>query len=461
MNHFFNTIQIIYNIHLIIIILRSLDKVLPAGKKCVDDYFDNVFPPLKIYFKFIFQKHDIVCDYIFQKMDIVRDCINQQYYKLMSLRSRDGRTALMTQSILGWSGAVQYTLSLYPNTALSPTDIVAAINCKDDYDNTALIYASAFGRTEIVRMLIQALLNANADIPLALNNANIGGGTALANASCNGHTETVRMLIQAFQIANADIQLNHVDDEAIHATLLNTANPGREEIVKLLLLHGANLANAFPHEISDLIACNSNPIISQQKLLSLIQNGDTSWVSTDFSDISRKNDNEKNMLRDLASWGVIVGSKEFVTNMINLRQDTLPLAERTEYLRLALQSHKFDVADIILNNPTNKQSMLNYMLYLMVVEHCHLSIIQFLLDRGAKPQENIQTTGLFSDHTKLQEQHLENNMNTLQSYPIDKTKVDYRKILSQNNITLFHVASGSGKHHALRAICKSLQSGPA
>ena len=362
---------------------------------------------------------------MFQYLKIkLRECL---YSVLLFLANHryNGQTLLMYDAHEGNIERVKIIC-----TVLSQTDKLAVINCVENNDNTALIYASRGGHTEIVQLLIQALQNANADISLTLNHANISGRTALHHATYHGHTEIVKLLIRAYQNANADIplvlshtdhigqsalttaslyghteivqlliqtlqnasavtQLNHANnsgqtpllyaadcghteivqlliqalrnanadiplalnhaDNTGHTALIYSAEQGHREIVKLLLLHGASLANAFPHEISDLIARNSNPIISQQKLLSLIQNGDISWVSTDFSDISRKNDNEQNMLRDLASWGVIVGSKAFVTNMINLRQDTLPLAERTEYLRLALQSHKFDVADIILN----------------------------------------------------------------------------------------------------------------
>ena len=155
--------------------------------------------------------------------------------------------------------------------------------------------------------------------------------------------------------------------------------------MKLLLLHGANLANGYSQEIASLIALNNNPTLPQEKLLSIIQNDDISWVSTDFSLISvAKTTMNKNILRELATWGVILGNQAFVTNMISLRQDTLPLAERTEYLRLALHANRFDIANTLLefvhgedsSNPS-KTAVCNYMLHLMVIECAPRSVINF------------------------------------------------------------------------------------
>ncbi len=476
---------------------------------------------------------------MFQYLKVkLRECLYSMLLFLANHRY-NGQTLLMYDAHEGNIERVKIIC-----TVLSQTDKLAVINCVENNDNTALIYASRGGHTEIVQLLIQALQNANADIPLTLNHANISGRTALHHAAYHGHTEIVKLLIRAYQNANADIplvlshtdhigqtalttaslyghteivqlliqtlqnasavtQLNHANnsgqtpllyaadcghteivqlliqalrnanadiplalnhaDNTGHTALIYSAEHGHREIVKLLLLHGANLANGYSQEIAGLIALNNNSTLPQEKLLSIIQNDDISWVSTDFSHLCSKNLDEQNILRDLATWGVILGNQAFVTDMIPHRQDTLPLAERTEYLRLALQAQKFDVADIILesvydNNPSlasNKQSMLNYSLYLMVVEHGPLSTIQFLLDRGAIPEEHSETQreqptlNLLSNHTLFQEQ----NRNTLAS---DAIKV--RQSLIANKQTLFHAASISGNHSALKAIYQSLAS---
>ena len=158
--------------------------------------------------------------------------------------------------------------------------------------------------------------------------------------------------------------------------------------------------------------------------------------------------------------------------MIPLREDTLSLAERTEYLRLALQAQKFDVADIILESvydnhlsiSSSKQSMLNYSLYLMVVEHGPLSTIRFLLERGAIPEEHSQKhwekpiLSLSNHHTLFQEQNLGKNKNTLASDAVVKAYVGVRQSLIENKRTLFHAASSSGNHSALKAIYQPLSS---
>ena len=62
------------------------------------------------------------------------------------------------------------------------------MNIQENSGHTALIYASAEGYTEIVRMLLQR----GADV-----NYIIRGNTALVVATKRGHTEIVRMLKQA------------------------------------------------------------------------------------------------------------------------------------------------------------------------------------------------------------------------------------------------------------------------
>ena len=142
----------------------------------------------------------------------------------------NGQTMLMCHAHQGNTKIVKTIC-----TVLSQTDKLAVINCVDNNNNTALIYASR-GGPEIVQLLIQALQNANADIPLTLNHANISGRTALHHAAYHGHTEIVKLLIRAYQNANADIPLvlSHTDHNG--ATALTTASfYGHTEIVQLLI----------------------------------------------------------------------------------------------------------------------------------------------------------------------------------------------------------------------------------
>ena len=68
-------------------------------------------------------------------------------------------------------------------------DAGADINAKDEAGSTALMVASEYGRTEIVKLLIAAGADVNAKNEL--------GWTALMWASRHGHTETVKLLIDA------------------------------------------------------------------------------------------------------------------------------------------------------------------------------------------------------------------------------------------------------------------------
>ncbi len=429
----------------------------------------------------------------------LRECYYSAFLFFVNYRY-NGQTLLMYYAHEGNTKMVKTIC-----TVLSQTDILALINCVGNNDNTALICASCGGHTEIVQLLIQALQNANADIPLVLshtdhtgstaltaasfyghteivqlllqalqnpsavtqlNHANNGGVTPLSCATWYGHTEIVQLLIQALRNANADIPLalNHADNTGKTA-LIYSAERGHREIVKLLLLHGANLANGYSQEIAGLIALNNNSTLPQEKLLSIIQNDDISWVSTDFSHLCSKNHDEQNILRDLATWGVILGNQAFVTDMILLRQDSLPLAERTEYLRLALQAQKFDVADIILESvydnhlsiASSKQSLLNYSLHLMVIECAPPSVINFLLQHGAVPKlytrESCEEDQcLLETHTLFQKKRLDENISLLPSNDIVKENVGLRQSLWRNDQTLFHAACYSGNHLALKTI---------
>jgi ankyrin repeat protein len=219
----------------------------------------------------------------------------------------------------------------------------------------------------------------------------------------------------------------------------------------VLLAHGANLTHADTRRVASLIAPNYNPTFPKDKLLAILQNDDISWVNADYADFSNKNHNEQNALSALASWGVIVGNQSFVTDMISLRQDTLSLAEHTEYLRLALQAQRLEVAETLLQHlhekhgQNNKQTVCNYLLHLMVIEHGPLPAVELLLQHGAVPKQYTpahceeRDRSLLEKHTLFQEQKMADNKSPLPS----------KKIYEQ---TLFHVASARGNHAVLKKI---------
>ena len=133
-------------------------------------------------------------------------------------------------------------------------------NAKDDESNTALMYAIAESRAE----MIKDLLDAKADV----NEKNSGGATALDWAAARGQVDTVRLLsdkgagaetideafISAAEKGHPDVmrvllekgaRLNEIGASALLAaagsTTIGVADQDRSETVKFLLSHGADV----------------------------------------------------------------------------------------------------------------------------------------------------------------------------------------------------------------------------
>ena len=133
-------------------------------------------------------------------------------------------------------------------------------NAKDDESNTALMYAIADSRAE----MIKDLLNAKADV----NEKNSGGATALDWAAARGQVDAVRLLsdkgadaetideafVSAAEKGHPDVmhillekgaRLNEIRARALLAaagsTTVGVADQDRSETVKFLLSHGADV----------------------------------------------------------------------------------------------------------------------------------------------------------------------------------------------------------------------------
>ncbi len=464
-----------------------------------------------------------------------------------------GNTALMWASE---NGHIKIVTLLLQSLQDAGANIPAAINHADNQGYTALMWASRNNETEIVDLLLQALQDVNDDIPAAINHADHLGHTALAITSRNGYTEIVEQLLKALHNAGADVKTatNHQDFEGNTALMLalnelDTINRGLTSnnteltltkyknytnTVKLLLSHGANLANTHLDTMTKLIADDNNratflcklQLISsihntlmhlvaygfsfllifnllprgrsrpptpiaiddrlirlhthiidftsvtvdtiarlirrdrnlagyQEKILSIIQNGDITWVDTDLADFSQKYAGDKSTLDQLISWAIIFGHKAFVEKVLP-PLGTPNLETHTEYLRLALQAQKFEVAECLFKHlhgkcgQGNKQTVCNYLLHLMVIEHGPLPAIELLLQHGAVPKQYTQAhceepdRKLLEKHTLFQEHSPLND--------IVKTNVDLRLRLRENNQTLFHAASAWGNHAVLKKI---------
>ena len=318
-------------------------------------------------------------------------------------------------------------------------DFITIMTTEDSSHETALMKASENGLIKVVTLLLNSLRETGADISTAINQVNLRKNTALTLASRNGHTETVQLLLKALSETDT-VETNR----NLGTALIIAANMIQIETVKLLLAHGANcrirfgVSNIYDADawtISTHIADDTLEVIDNNdpnyskfrfQLISIVANPkfepcsstrDLSWMDTSYANYDSKSSDEQNLLHTLASWGVIVGNQTFVTKMISIRGNTLTLAEHTEYLRLALQAQKFSIAKTVLEHvhesdpehTNNRQSILNYLLRLMLVEKGPLSAINFLLAQGASPKNEIReensylaTHTLFKQHTKYQ-----------------------------------------------------------
>jgi ankyrin repeat protein len=108
----------------------------------------------------------------------------------------------------------------------------ADINLRDNRRDNVLLYAGAEGLLDILRLAIAA----GADTRIT----NRFGGTALIPAAERGHVEVVRELL-----THSDVDVNHVNNlgwtALLEAIVLSDGGPRHQEIVQLLIAHGANV----------------------------------------------------------------------------------------------------------------------------------------------------------------------------------------------------------------------------
>lgn len=101
-----------------------------------------------------------------------------------------------------------------------------------EIDNTPIMIASVKGYTDMVQLLIE---KSNPDMTIL----NGFGGTALIPACERGHVEVVRLLLE-----KTDVKVNHVNrlgwTALLEAVVLSDGGKSQQEIVRLLLAHGAD-----------------------------------------------------------------------------------------------------------------------------------------------------------------------------------------------------------------------------
>jgi ankyrin repeat protein len=114
----------------------------------------------------------------------------------------------------------------------------------DKIDNTPIMIASVKGYRDIVQLLIE---KSNPDMTIL----NGYGGTALIPACERGHVEVVKLLLE-----KTNVKVNHINKPGwtamLEAIVLSNGGKSQQEIVRLLLAHGADKNIADKNGITPL-----------------------------------------------------------------------------------------------------------------------------------------------------------------------------------------------------------------
>ena len=136
-------------------------------------------------------------------------------------RDERGRTAIMAA-----------THGNHPSVVNALIQTGANVNIQNHIRDNPFLYAGAEGLLDILKLLIDA----DADTTLT----NRFGGTALIPAAERGHVEVVRELL-----TRSNVDVNHINNlgwtALMEAIVLSNGGPSHQEIVKLLIEHGADV----------------------------------------------------------------------------------------------------------------------------------------------------------------------------------------------------------------------------
>lgn len=117
-------------------------------------------------------------------------------------------------------------------TVAALIDAGADVNLRDNQMNNPFLYAGAEGLLDILKLTVKAGADPNL--------TNRFGGTALIPAAERGHVETVRYLL-----THTRIDINHVNNlgwtALLEAIVLSDGGPRHQEIVSILIQHGADV----------------------------------------------------------------------------------------------------------------------------------------------------------------------------------------------------------------------------
>jgi uncharacterized protein len=150
----------------------------------------------------------------------------------LDARDADGRTPVMAATLARRTEAVRMLL-----------EAGADVDIRDDRLDNPFLLSGAEGLLDILRLANEA----GADPALT----NRFGGTALIPAAERGHVEVVRYLL-----AESDVDVDHVNrlgwTALLEAIILSDGGPAHQEIVGLLLEHGADPALADAEGVTPL-----------------------------------------------------------------------------------------------------------------------------------------------------------------------------------------------------------------
>jgi ankyrin repeat protein len=160
--------------------------------------------------------------------------VQQQLQDGANINARDGR---------GRTPVMAATHGNRVDTVAALIQAGADVNIRDNRLDNPFLYAGAEGLLDILKLTIAA----KADTKLT----NRFGGTALIPAAERGHVAVVEELL-----ANTDVDVNHVNNlgwtALLEAIVLSDGGPRHQQIVQLLVDHGADVNIADKNGVTPL-----------------------------------------------------------------------------------------------------------------------------------------------------------------------------------------------------------------
>ena len=165
----------------------------------------------------------------------------------INARDERGRTAVMAA-----------THGNHVDTVAVLIQAGADINIRDNRLDNPLLYAGAEGLLDILKLTIAA----GADTKLT----NRFGGTALIPAAERGHVAVVEELL-----THTDVDVNHINNlgwtALLEAIVLSDGGPRHQQIVQLLVDHGADVNIPDKHGVTPLQHARSRGFHAIERIL--------------------------------------------------------------------------------------------------------------------------------------------------------------------------------------------------